>query len=169
MRRLVVTLTATAVVAVAVPFTVFAAATSGREGGELDRQVAAWRTTPTTRTSSSWATLGQLSFVPTASASRSICMNSGFSVSLTATLSGAPAYFRVLMDGGPVLAPLGVRFDPGADGRPHTFSATFVGHAGTFEGSDLHGLEVQWRSPSSRAVTLGRGAANVLYQRGGAC
>jgi hypothetical protein len=168
MRKLVVTLATVGAVAVALPFAVFAAGV-GREGGSLDRQVAAWRTTPIERSGASWSTIGGLSFVPTASASRSICMKRGFSVSLTVTLEGAPAYFRVLMDGEPVLTPLAVRFDPGADGRPHTFSATFVGHASTFEGSDLHGLEVQWRSPSGGAVTLVGGAANVLYQRGGSC
>jgi hypothetical protein len=169
MRKLFVTLATVGIVAVALPFAVFAAASYGREGGALDRQVAAWRTSPIERSGASWSTIGGLSFVPTASTSRSICMKRGFSVTLTVTLRGAPAYFRLLMDGGPVLPPLAVRFDPGADGRPHTFSATFVGHAGTFEGSDLHGLEVQWRSPSGRAVTLVRGAANVLYEQGGAC
>jgi hypothetical protein len=169
MRKLVITLAAAGVVAVAIPFAVLAAASSGREGGSLDRQVAAWRTAPVERLGTSWSTIGGLSFVPTVSAPRSICMKKGFSVSLTVTLKGAPAYFRLLMDGGPVLAPLGVRFDPRPGGRPHTFAATFVGHAGTFEGSDLHGLEVQWRSPSGRAVTLVRGAANVLYQQGSAC
>lgn len=169
MRKLVLTLAAAAAVAVALPLAVLAAASYGREGGALDRQVAAWRTAPVTRSSAEWRTIEKLSFVPTASGSRTICMTKGFSVSLTVTLSGAPAYLRVLMDGGPMLAPLGVRFDPEADGRLHTFSATFVGHARMFEGSDLHGLEVQWRSPSGRPVTLTRGAANVLYQQGGAC
>ena len=169
MRKLVITLAAAGIAAVALPLAVLAAASSGREGGALDRQVAGWGTAPLTRSSPAWSTIGSLSFVPTASGSRTICMSRGFSASLTVTLSGAPVYFRVLMDGGPVLAPLGVRFDPEADGRPHTFSATFVGHAGMFEGSDLHGLEVQWRSPSGRAETLERGAANVLYQQGGAC
>jgi hypothetical protein len=166
MRKLPIALAAAGAVAVLLPLAVLAAV-SGRESGSLDRQTASWRSTPVTTSSQTWRTLAQLSFVPTAARSYSICAKNGLSVSLAVDLKGAPVVFRVLMDGGPVLKPGAARFVPAPDTR--SFSYTFVGHASTFEGSDLHGLEVQWRSPTGRPVTLARGVANVLYEEGASC
>jgi hypothetical protein len=166
MRKLPIALAAAGAVAILVPLAVLAAV-SGREGGALDRQTAAWRSTSVTTSNAAWRTLGQLSFVPTSSRSYSICAKNGLSVSLAVDLKGAPVVFRVLMDGGPVLKPGPARFVPAPNTR--SFAYTFVGHAGTFEGSDLHGLDVQWRSPTGRPVTLARGAANVLYEEGASC
>jgi hypothetical protein len=102
--------------------------------------------------------------IPSTHASQTLCARRELSLSLSVNVHGAPVLFRVLMDGGPTLEPGPARFVPGPDSR--TFAATFVGNAGTFEGSDGHGLEVQWRSPSGGVVTLDRGVANVLFERG---
>jgi hypothetical protein len=166
MRKLPIAVAVTAAVAVLLPLAVLAAG-FGREGGSLDRQGAAWRSTPTTTSSQAWRTIGQLSFVPTAARSYSICAKNGLSVSLAVDLKGAPVLFRVLLDGGPVLEPGPARFVPAPDTR--SFGYTFVGHTGTFEGSDLHGLEVQWRSPTGRPVTLARGVATVFFEEGSSC
>ena len=166
MRKLPIALAAAGAVAVLLPLPILAAV-SGRESGSLDRQTASWRSTPVTTSSQTWRTLAQLSFVPTAARSYSICAKNGLSVSLAVDLNGAPVVVRVLLDGGPVLKPGAARFVPAPDTR--SFAYTFVGHASTFEGSDLHGLEVQWRSPTGRPVTLARGVANVLYEEGASC
>jgi hypothetical protein len=166
MRRKLVIFTLVAAAAAALP-AVLLASHVGRTAGNLDRQAAAWRSTPVSTSSSSWRTLGRLSFVSTASGSRTLCARNGLSVSLAVSLKGAPVRFRVLMDGGPVLGPGSAQFSAGAVER--SFAYTFVGHTGTFEGSDLHALEVQWRSPSGRPVTLTNGVANALYELGASC
>jgi hypothetical protein len=165
MRKLLLVLVGAAAVAVAVPLAL--AAGSGRAGGDLDRQAAAWRTTPVSTSSTTWRTLPRLSFTSTASRSNTICALHELSVSLSATLRGAPVQFRVLMDGGPILNPGPARFVPGT--QEQSFAATWVGRAGTFEGLDRHALEVQWRSRSGRPVTLVRGVVNVLFENGASC
>jgi hypothetical protein len=162
MRKLFIASALVLAIAVAVP--VALAATSGRAGGQLDRQQAAWKTSPVSTSSSDWHTLPRLSFVSSGSGSHTLCARHELSVSLSVNLRGAPALFRVVLDGGAILQPGPARFVPGSDSQ--TFAATFVGSAGTFEGSDGHALEVQWRSPSGGVVTLDRGVANVLYERG---
>jgi hypothetical protein len=152
-------------VVVAVPLAF--AAVSGRSGGQLDRQQAAWLTRSLSTSSPQWKTIQRLSFTAGRTAPYTLCMRHGFSVSVSAGLRGAPVLFRVLMDGGPTLDPRPARFVPSADRRTH--AATFVGNAGTFEGSDRHALEVQWRSPTGDAVTLDEGVANVLFERGASC
>jgi hypothetical protein len=162
MRKLFVALALALAIAVAVP--VALAATSGRSGGLLDRQQAAWKTSPISTSSSDWETLPRLSFVSSGSTSHTLCARHELSVSLSANLRGAPVLFRVVLDGGAILEPGPARFVPVSGAQ--TFAATFVGSAGTFEGSDGHALEVQWRSPTGGVVTLDRGVANVLYERG---
>jgi hypothetical protein len=165
MRKPLVVLGLVAAVAVAVPLAL--AAVPSRADGQLDRQRAAWQTDSVSTSSSEWRTIRRFSFVASAAANRTLCAKHQLSVSLSVDLHGAPVRFRVLMDGGPTLAPGPARFVPTADSR--TYGATFVGSAGTFEGSDRHALEVQWRSPSGHAVTLDGGVANVLYERGASC
>ena len=166
MRKLSICLTLTAAVAVAVPLAL--AAVSGRTGGRLDRQQAAWTKDPITTSSTEWRTIPRLSFTASANVSHTLCVRHELSVSLGVSFhGGAPILFRVLMDGGPVLEPGPARFLPGSGSRAH--SAVFVGSAGTFEGSDRHALEVQWRSPSGDPVTLDGGVANVLFEQGSAC
>jgi hypothetical protein len=162
MRKLFIASALVAAVAVAVP--VALAATSGRANGSLDRQQAAWKSAAVSSSSRAWRTIPRLSFISTASGSHTLCTRNELSVSLSLNLRGAPVLFRVVLDGGAVLEPGPARFVPGAGSE--TFAATFVGHAGTFEGSDGHALEVQWRSPTGGVVTLDRAVANVLYEQG---
>jgi hypothetical protein len=166
MRRLIISIAVTAAAAVAIPLVVLAAG-SGRESGELDRQAAAWTSSPVSTSSRAWRTVPGLSFVATGSGSNTLCMLNELSVSLSADVHGAPVRFRVLMDGGPVLQPGPARFSGGAGKRTHT--AMWVGHAGTFEALDRHALELQWRSPTGRPATLARGAVNVLFEDGASC
>lgn len=41
-----------------------------------------------------------------------------------------------------------------------------VQEAATFEGSDGHGITLQWRSPSGQRVALNRGVMNIVFQKG---
>jgi hypothetical protein len=166
MRKLPLVLIAAATVAAAVPLVVLAAG-SGRLGGELDRQAAAWRTTPVSTPSSAWRTIPSLSFVSSGSGSSTLCALNELSVSLSANLRGAPVRFRVLMDGGPVLQPGPARFTAAAETR--TATATWAGNAGTFEGLDRHALELQWRSPTGRRAILTQAVVNVLFEKGASC
>jgi hypothetical protein len=165
MRKLLVGSSLALAVAVAVPLAL--AATSGRVGGQLDRQRATWKTSPISTSSTAWRTIPRLSFAASGTANHTLCARHALSVALRVDLRGAPVRFRVLMDGGPTLQPGPARFVPSADSR--TFLATFVGSAGTFEASDRHALEVQWRSPSEGQVTLDGGVANVLFEQGASC
>jgi hypothetical protein len=165
MRKLVPITALGLTLAVAVPLAL--AAGPNRSGGQLDRQQAAWRSDPVSTSSSEWRTIGRFSFVASGTANRTICAEHEVSLSLSADLHGAPVLFRVVLDGGGTFAPGPARFVPAADSR--TFAASFAGLAGTFEGSDRHALEVQWRSPSGRPVTLDGGLVNVLYEQGAAC
>lgn len=166
MRKLLAALTLALVVAIAVPIALAAGPT--RAAGQLDRQQAAWTADPVSNSSPQWRTIRRLSFVSSQSVSNTLCAKHELSVSLSVGFhGGAPVLFRVLMDGGPTLEPGPAHFLPGSGSRTH--AATFVGNAGTFEGSDRHALEVQWRSPSGEPVTLDRGVANVLFEQGSSC
>lgn len=165
MRKLVALTALGLALAVLVPLAI--AAGPNRVGGKLDRQQAAWWSDPVSTSSRQWRTIGRLSFVASGTANRTLCAEHELSLALSADLHGAPVLFRVVLDGGGTFAPGPARFVPAADSR--TFAATFAGIAGTFEGSDRHALEVQWRSPSGHPVTLDGGLVNVLYEQGAAC
>jgi hypothetical protein len=139
----------------AVPVVVFAA--TGVFGGALDRQSARWTTTSATTSSTSWRN------VPGLSIRR--CTINQVTVMVSVTLNGAPALFRVIMDGVPEapLKPGTARFVP--DGT-ESFSYAFVGRTAPFEADDTHAFNVQWRSPSGLPVTLVRGDLNLLFQQG---
>ena len=162
MRKLFIASALALAVGVAVPLAL--AASSGRAEGSLDRQEGAWKSDALSTSSRQWRTIPRLSFISSASGSHTLCVRRELSVSLSVTMRGAPAVFRVVLDGGAILAPGPARFVPASGAQ--TFAATFVGRAGTFEGSDGHALEVQWRSPTGDVATLERGVANVLYERG---
>jgi hypothetical protein len=165
MRKLLVGSVLVLAVAAAVPLAL--AATSGRVGSQIDRQRAAWKTSPISTSSTGWRTIPRLSFTASGTANHTLCARHAVSVVLRVDLRGAPVRFRVLMDSAPAFQPGPARFVPGPDSR--TFAASFVGSAGTFEGSDRHALEVQWRSPSGRQVTLDNGLTTVLFQQGASC
>jgi hypothetical protein len=155
-RRWVVVLALLALVAI--PATVWALA-SGRYDGKLDRQRAKFRTAAITTSSTSWQDVRVLGV--------NICSLNEVSATLSVTLSGSKARFRVVGEQGNVAKPGRAEFTPSGTGE--SFSYTFVTSTGTFEGDDRHTLKVQWRSDAGAPVTLERGDLNVLYQRGSRC
>ena len=84
---------------------------------------------------------------------------------MSVNLRGAPARFRVVIDGVPEapMRPGSARFVPQGE---ESFSYTFVGNVAAFENDDTHVFDVQWRSPSGRKVTLTRGDLNLLFEQG---
>ena len=134
-----------------------ALAASGTFGSSLDRQSAKWTTTNASTSSTDWKN------VPGLSLSR--CTVNQVTATLSATVSGAPARFRVVVDAveEAPMKPGAAAFVP--DGQ-ESFSYTFVGRTGQFEDDDTHSFAVQWRSPTGGAVNLQNGALNLLYQQG---
>ena len=152
-KRLVIA--AALVVLVAIPAVVIAA--SGTFGSALDRQAAKWTTTPATTSSTAWRNVPRLSLTR--------CTLNQVTAEISVTVRGAPVSFRAVIDGVPEapMRPGPARFVP--DGT-ESFSYTFVHRTAPFEADDTHRFDVQWRSPTGAAVTLRRGALNLLYQRG---
>jgi hypothetical protein len=143
---------------VALPFAVHAAVVGSRY--KVDHQVFRDRGKPLTTSSASWRTISGLGGVR-------ICAQAGteLSVSVNANLFGAPSRFRIIADGHEFLP--GQAHFPGSPGVvSHSF--TFVGFLGTPEGSDVHRVDLQWRSSGGQAVTLKSGAINLLWSRSGA-
>jgi len=136
-----------------VPFTILAA--TGVFGGALDRQRAKWTTTRVTTSSTEWRNVPGLALTR--------CTLNQVTAMLSVTVRGAPVRFRVKIDDAATMEPLAARFVPNGT---ESFSYTFVGNTGPFEANDNHLFNVQWRSPSGRAVTLERGAVNLLFQQG---
>ncbi len=144
-----------AVVLAAVPLAVLAA--TGVLDGRLDRQRARWTTTRATTSSKAWRNVPGLAITR--------CTRNQATAMLSATVSGGPVRFRVIIDGVPEapMRPGSARFVP--DGT-ESFSYTFVGRTAPFEADDTHRFNVQWRSPSGARVTLRQGVLNLLYQQG---
>jgi hypothetical protein len=140
----------------ATPLVVLAA--RGNLSGNLDLQKARWTTTAVSTSSSQWRNLPGLARLPA-------CTLNQVSATLSVTIGGAPARFRVIIDSVPEapMKPGPARFVP--DGQ-ESFSYTFVGNTGPFEDDDSHVFGVQWRSPTGGRVSLYRGALNLLYQAG---
>lgn len=143
------------VLLVGVPAAVIAA--TGTLGSALDRQAAKWTTTPAATSGRAWRNVSGLGIAR--------CTIDQVTATISVTLRGGPALFRVVIDGVPEapLAPGPARFVP--DGT-ESFSYSFVGRTAPFEADDTHRFDVQWRSPTGAALTLRRGALNLLYQRG---
>ena len=139
----------------AVPVAVFAA--SGTLGSALDRQAARWTTTSATTSSAAWRKVPRLSLTR--------CTVNQVTATVSVTVRGAPVLFRVIVDGVPEapMRPGPARFVPD---DTESFSYSFVGRTAPFEANDTHRFDVQWRSPTGTAVTLRRGALNLLFQRG---
>jgi hypothetical protein len=144
--------------AVAVPVAVWAAITSGRYDGNLDRQRAKFRKTTITTSSTVWHSVPVLNVT--------ICAINEVSVTLSVNLTGGRARFRVVGEQGNVIQPGAAEFAPTG---VESFSYTFVTSVGTFEADDRHSLQVQWRSLTGAAVSMRRGEINVLYERGALC
>lgn len=139
----------------AVPAAVIAA--GGGLSSAVDLQAARWTTTSVSTSSVTWRNVPGLTRL-TADTIDEV------SASLSVTIQGAPALFRVVIDTpeGP-MKPGSARFVP--SGR-ESFSFTFVANTLPFEGDDTHVFTVQWRSPSGKQVTLLKGALNLVYQLG---
>lgn len=151
MRKTIVALVVFALLA-SIPIAVMAVELG--KGSRLDHQRADIRSATTTTTSTSWANIPGLQL--------DVCAIGWTSATVSAVVSGPPVYFRVLADGvPPLMSPAAARFDPGTGMT--SFSFTFVGRMGTFEGSDGHLFDVQWRSATGGAVTFHRGDMNLLF------
>ena len=152
--RLLTLLLGVSLLVVGVPV---ALAATGSFGGALDRQSAKWTTGGASTSSTTWQDVPGLSFVR--------CTRNQVTALLSATVSGAPVRFRVVVDAveeAPA-RPGSARFVP--DGQ-ESFSYAFVTNTGPFEADDSHRFTVQWRSPTGGAVTLEDGALNLLYEQG---
>jgi hypothetical protein len=154
MRKSLILLTVLALL-VAVPAAVVAA--TATISSDVNRQTARWTTTLASTSSTQWRDVPNLSRL-SADTFREV------SATLSVTLRGAPARFRVIIDTpeGP-MRPGSVRFVPSGT---ESFSYTFVRATIPFEDDDTHFFTVQWRSPSGERVTLVNGVLNLVYQFG---
>lgn len=139
---------------VAVPAVV---AATGTFGSSLERQSAGWTSGDASTSSTAWRNVRGLSLAR--------CTQDQVTATLSATVSGAPVRFRVLVDAvaEAPMRPGSARFAPDGEG---SFSYTFVANTASFEADDTHRFTVQWRSPSGRTVKLENGALNLLYEQG---
>ena len=154
MRKTIVTLSVFALL-VSVPIAVMAVEL--RSGTRLDRQRADIRSASVTTSRTAWSNVPGLRL--------DVCARGWTSATINVVVAGAPVNFRVLADSIPPLMSPGVaHFNPSSGTT--AFSFTFVGRMGTFEGSDGHLFDVQWRSPSGGAVTLRNASLNLQFGLG---
>jgi hypothetical protein len=142
-------------VVVGVPTAVLAA--SGGSSSSLDFQAARWTNTTQTTSSTTFRAVNGLSGL-------NICALHQVTAALSVELNGAPAGFRIQVDGGGFMPPGTVRFV--SAGAHDSFSFTFVQNVNPFEANDHHAFDVEWRSATGAATTLERGSFNLQYQRG---
>jgi hypothetical protein len=130
-------------------------AASANLGSSSGLQVTKWTTRPDVTSSLAfWPIPGLSGF--------DICALGKLTVTLSVELTGAPAGFRVKVDG-LVMQPGAVRFVPA--GEHDSFSFTFVGNVDSSR-NKTHYFKVQWRSPTGQAVLLERGTLVLEYQHG---
>jgi hypothetical protein len=146
---------AVAAVAAAIPLGVLAA--TGGFGGKLDYQRAKWTTDNVSISGSNWHTVRGLSITR--------CTLDQVTATLTGTLTGGPAWFRIVIDDVPEapMRPTAVRFVPQGT---ESFSFTFVGNTGPFEANDTHRFDVQWLSATGGSVTLKQAMFNIQFELG---
>jgi len=126
--------------------------TSESSGGHEPEQ---WTATPAQTSVSSFGDLPGIKPI-------SICSTGNVVATISVELNGAPAGFRLLIDGNHVMAPGLVRFTPA--GPLDSFSFTFVQDLAPVGSSNRHVLELQWRSPNSLPTSLQRATIDVRYQ-----
>jgi hypothetical protein len=153
-KRIVIAVAVTALV-MGVPIAVLAASGGGK--GALDHQRFKFREGDITTTSQGFHDVLGLSGIL-------VCAKAGVSVSVSATVRGGPVALRVKIDDGPTMHPGQARFDPGVG--TSSFAYTWVNQVGTFEGSDGHAFDVQWRSATGAPVTMDRATVDILFQDG---
>ena len=130
--------------------------------GEVTNQAFSARTSQSLTTASkAWQDLNNMTV--------SVCAFGAVTATVTVNVNGARAGFRALIDGGATLAP-GVAFvqGTGAGADTTTYSFTLETNASTFEGSDGHSINVQWRSTGG-ATTLESASIVVQYGDPGTC
>ena len=154
MRRFGVVAVLSAIL-VAVPLVVLAARNS--ISSRVDHQKGVVRTGRASTSSTSWRNAPDLRL--------NVCSKKEVSATLSVTVTGAPVQFRILADETPVVSPTRVFFNP--THRQRSFSFTFLTSLSTFEGSDAHSFNAQWRSPTGGRATLHGATFNLVYQRGG--
>lgn len=157
-RRIMVLSMATALVVVSAA-TALHASIDQRRSRPLDRQNIGyvrghWQTVKT-----DWASIGGWSF----SDGMMLEARSGISVTLSVTVSGAPAEFRIVMEAAErdwaqrVMKPGSAHFDP--QGGTGSFSYSFV--AGV--GPGKYTINLLWRSPTGVQTNLDGGSLVVQY------
>lgn len=154
MRKLLIVVSA---LALALGVSTAVLAVSGSASSSLDLQASKFTTTTQTTSSTTFRAINGLSGI-------SICALNQVTADLSVEINNAPATFQIRFDGGPTMLPGTVRFNPT---NPHdSFSFTYLQNVTTFEGSDLHAFDVEWRSPTGQPVTLERGTFNLQYEHG---
>jgi hypothetical protein len=130
--------------------------------GDLTSQAFSARVNPITISGKTWIDLPQMTIGP-------ICALGAVTATISVSVTGARAGYRVLIDGGAPLHP-GATFVQGLDaGATQTgYSYSFEINASTFEGSDAHTFSVQWRSTGG-STTLANGSVVVQYGDPGTC
>ena len=138
---------------------VIAGTTTGRTSVDCIDTV--WRTSTVSTSSTGWQAVPGLEADPTAIFP--------ITIDVSATVSGAPARFRILStnvgDQTVVSNPGPTRFDPGSSG-PNPFSYQWV-ERDDVASPHANLIRLQWRSPSGAPVSMLRGDMAVLYRTDG--
>jgi hypothetical protein len=92
------------------------------------------------------------------------CETNLATATLSVELSGAPAGFRIKVDGGRLMRPGAIRFVP--VGTHDSFSFTFTARLGASRQNNRRTFIVEWRSPTRTATTLERATLLLQYQTG---
>jgi hypothetical protein len=157
-RKIVTLAVATALVVVSAA-TALRATINQYRSRPLDRQNIGYIQGHRQTTATGWAQIGGWSF----SDGMSIAARSGISATLSVTVSGAPAEFRIVMEvpekdwAQRVMKPTSAHFDP--QGGTGSFSYTFV--AGVGPGG--YTINLLWRSPTGVQTNLDDGSLVVQY------
>lgn len=125
-------------------------------GSALDEQTFKFRGRDVSTASRAWRNVPGFRF--------RVCAVREVSADVNLVLRGAPASIRIRIDGTDegIAHPGPVAFSPR---RGRVFSFTFAEEIFAFEGDDLHNVDLQWRSPTGRRVTLKKGMANLFFER----
>lgn len=160
MRRILVPASALAILALlVVPQALIAHRPTG--GSALDQQTFKYRVRDVATSSRNWRNVPGIRF--------RICAVREVSAQGNLVLRGAPAWFRIRIDGTDEIiahpGPVKSRPSPGRVWHgPMSF--TFAEEVFPFEDNDLHFFDLQWRSPTGERVVLKKAIMNLLFERG---
>jgi hypothetical protein len=127
------------------------APSSGAALSQPTQLATTWRTTPISTSSPTFHRVLGLG--------GRYCALGAVSLRLSASVTGAPASFEVLIDYGPTATPGVVTF------APTITSFTFLSSARPFEANDHHLYQIWWRSPTGRTTTLRFATFEALFQK----